>query len=95
MEVIPTIKSNQSKFTDYAILLKNGELVEISCEYYACLTTDEGDQLSYQFYIGKRIVLELEAVVLSAVVSKTDTNYLQIIKAIKKTKPKKKTAVKA
>jgi len=90
MESVSYIKPKTQPLVEYAVLLANGEVVDITCHLYEDVANDEGDTISYRFFKDKRVIAELGGTEVKAIISKTDVNHLAVIKALKKTKPRKK-----
>ena len=95
MKVLPSIENNKSKYVNYAVLLSNGEVLDIVVEFYDVLSAEESNEpVCYRFYKEKKVVLELEGNAVKAIVSKSDQNWEMILKAIRKPKVKRKPVVK-
>jgi len=91
MQALSKIDGNKSKYVNYAVLLSNGEVLDILVEFYDVLSAEESNEpVCYRFYKDKKIVLELEGNAVRAIVSKSDENWETILKAIKKPKVKRK-----
>lgn len=86
MEVL-SAKKIVSKLSDYKILLTNGELVDCIAESYYAVGTDEGEMIVYQFTKDKKIILEIDASKIEAIIDSSAVNVEQIVNALKKKKP--------
>lgn len=90
MESVSYLKTKSTPLVEYAVLLSNGEVVDVACHKYECAYTDEGEIISYVFLKEKNTIMELEGGSVKAIISKTDVNHLDVIKALKKVKPRRK-----
>jgi hypothetical protein len=90
MDTVSYLKPKNQPLVDYAVLLSNGEVVDITCHVYEDVCTEEGDTISYRFFKDKRVIAELGGAEVKAIISKTDVNHEAVIKALKKSKPRRK-----
>lgn len=93
MDQVSYLKPKISPLVDYAVLLTNGEVVDISCHLYEDVATEDGETIAYRFLKDKRVIAELEGSAVRAIISKTDVNHEAVIKALKKAKPRKRVRV--
>lgn len=85
MEIVNLVpKKIHSKISDYKILLKNGELIDCAAENYHDISSEDGEMLVYQFMKDKKIILEIEASKIEAILDTSAVNVDQIVTALKK-----------
>jgi hypothetical protein len=93
MDTVSYLKPKILPLIEYVVLLHNEQTIEVSCNLYDDLTSEDGDTTAYRFFKDKKIILELEGSAVRAIISKTDVNHLDVIKALKKVKPRRKKVV--
>lgn len=90
MEPISYLKNKVVPLVSYAILLSNGQVIDIDCHRYEDVASEDGETIAYKFYKDKNVIAELEGGAVRAIISKTDVNHEMVIKALKKPKARRK-----
>lgn len=90
METVSYLKTKTLPLVSYAVLLSNGQVIDIDCHRYEDVASDDGETIAYKFYKDKNVIMELEGHAVRAIISKTDVNHIEVIKALKKPKTRRR-----